>query len=72
MIDERNRENEELKVLAEKENELTNLRIVNNKAIESKRQIRDDIESTEHTIDMLEKQLAEQQELIRKLQENSN
>ena len=46
-----------MKVLAEKENELTNLRIVNNKAIESKRQIRDDIESTEHTIDLLEKQI---------------
>ena len=46
-----------MKVLAEKENELTNLRIVNNKAVESKRQIKEDIESTESAIERMEKQI---------------
>ncbi len=46
-----------MKTLAEKENELANLRIVNNKMIESKRQMQEDIASTEEAIDRLEKQI---------------
>ena len=46
-----------MKELAEKENELANLRIINHKAIESKRQIKTDIESTELEIGTLEKQI---------------
>ena len=46
-----------MKVLAEKENELTNLRIVSNKAVESKRQIKEDIESTVAAIEQMEKQI---------------
>ena len=46
-----------MKTLAEKENELTNLRIVNSKAIESKRQMKEDIESTECAIVLMEAQI---------------
>ena len=46
-----------MKTLAEKENELTNLKIVNRKAIESKRQMKEDIESTEHAIVLMEAQI---------------
>ena len=46
-----------MKTLAEKENELANLRIVNSKVIESKCQMKEDIESTEHAIVMIKAQI---------------
>ena len=46
-----------MKTLAEKENELSNLRIVSGKAIESKRQMKEDIESTSNSIGLMEKQI---------------
>lgn len=46
-----------MKVLAEKENELANLRIVNNKFIESRKRVRADIESTKNQINILKGQI---------------
>nr|MCR4716372.1 helicase C-terminal domain-containing protein [Lachnospiraceae bacterium] len=46
-----------MKTLAEKENELANLRIINNKTIESKRQMEEDIDSTEQAIALMESQI---------------
>ena len=43
-----------MKVLAEKENDLANLRILNNKHVESKRQMKDEIAATEKDIESLE------------------
>ncbi len=43
-----------MKVLAEKENDLANLRILNNKHVESKRQMKDEIAATEKDIELLE------------------
>ncbi len=48
-----------MKTLAEKENELTNLRIICNKVTEDKRQMKEEIVSTEHTITLMEKQIQE-------------
>ena len=46
-----------MKTLAEKENELANLRIVNGKAIESRSQMAKDIEFAEHSIELMNKQI---------------
>ena len=46
-----------MKTLAEKENELANVRILNNKVIESRRQMKEDIDSTEHSIILMRKQI---------------
>lgn len=46
-----------MKTLAEKENELTNLRIINNKYIENKRNMKEDIDSSERSIQLMEKQI---------------
>ena len=46
-----------MKTLAEKENQLINLRIVNRKAVESRSQMEKDIESTKQVVEMINKQI---------------